>query len=105
MTAKRDVKWRRDSRLVATRRTIQHEYLRMLNDANFSFRPGDREPHGLQRRVMESVNQQFYGPTRMKTNSQQVSDLVRRVRENNYEGHHVNKITALQVKTVDCSMN
>ena len=85
MTAKRDIKWRRDSKLVATRRTIQHEYLRMLNEADFSFRSGDKEPYGLQRRVMESVNQQFYGPTRMNTNSQQVSDWVRRVRENNYE--------------------
>ena len=85
MTAKRDVKWRRASELAATRRTIQHEYLRMLNEADFSFRAGDKEPYGLQRKVMRSVNQQFYGPTRMKTNPQQVSDWVRRVRENNYE--------------------
>ena len=85
MTAKRDVKWRRASELAATRRTIQHEYLRMLNEADFSFRTGDKEPYGLQRKVMRSVNQQFYGPTRMKTNPQQVSDWVRRVRENNYE--------------------
>lgn len=34
---------------------------------------------------MKAVNEQGYGPTRMETNAQQVSDWVRRVRENNYE--------------------
>jgi hypothetical protein len=34
---------------------------------------------------MKAVNEQGYGPTRMKTNAQQVSDWVRRVRENKYE--------------------
>ena len=34
---------------------------------------------------MRSVNEQFYGPTRMKTNPQQVSNWVSRVRDNEYE--------------------
>ena len=75
--------------MVATRRTIQHEYLRLLNEAaakgEFHFRRGEREPYGIQADVRRAVNQQFYGPTRMKTNKQQVSDWVRRVRENDYE--------------------
>ena len=85
MASSRNVKWRKDSKLIATRRTIQHEYLRMLNESNFSFLPGAKEPHGLQRKVMRSVNEQFYGNTRMKTTPQQVSEWVRRVRENNYD--------------------
>ena len=75
--------------MVATRRTIQHEYLRLLNEAadknEFNFQRGEREPYGIQADVMRSVNQQFYGPTRMKTNKQQVSDWVRRVRDNDFE--------------------
>ena len=85
MASQRNVKWRRDSKQVATRRTIQHEYLRMLNEANFSFLPGAKEPYGIQRKVMRSVNEQFYGNSRMKTTPQQVSEWVRRVRENNYD--------------------
>ena len=85
MTSSRNVKWRRDSKLVATRRTIQHEFLRMLNESNFSFLPGAKEPYGIQRKVMRSVNEQFYGNTRMNTTPQQVSEWTRRVRENNYD--------------------
>ena len=77
------VKWRRASKLVTTRRTIQHEYLRLLNESEWQ--RGDPEPYGIQRKVMRSVNEQFYGPTRMKTNPQQVSNWVSRVRDNEYE--------------------
>ena len=57
----------------------------MLNESNFSFLPGAKEPYGIQRKVMRSVNEQFYGNTRMHTTPQQVSEWVRRVRENNYD--------------------
>ena len=85
MASSRNIRWRKDSKLVATRRTIQHEFLRMLNESNFSFLPGAKELHGIQRKVMRSVNEQFFGNTRMHTTPQQVSEWVRRVRENNYD--------------------
>ena len=83
----RAIKWNKAHKLITTRRTIQHEFLRQLNEAGFNFRRGTKEdePYGIQSRVMKAVNEQGYGPTRMKTNAQQVSDWVRRVRENKYE--------------------
>ena len=81
----REVKWKPASELEMTRRTIQHEFLRQLTEAGFSFRQGDRELFGLQSKVRQAVNQQGFGPTRFNTNAQQVSDWCRRVRENNYQ--------------------
>ena len=71
--------------MIVIRRTIQHEFLRLLAEADFSFETGDDEPRGIQRRVMEAVNKQYYGRQKLKTNPQQVSDWVKRVRENNYQ--------------------
>ena len=83
--APKPLHFKKTSKLVMTRRTIQHEFLRLLNEEGFDFRRDNNEPYGIQSRVMRAVNQQYYGPTRMKTNPQTVSDWVRRVRENNYK--------------------
>ena len=77
------VKWRQVGGMVAKRRTIQHTYIKLLDESEW--KRGDPEPYGIQRKVMESVNKQFYGPTRMKTTPQQVSNWVRRVRDNGYQ--------------------
>ena len=89
----------RTERLIATRKAIQYEFLRRLNkaraDGRFNFQPGEKEPRGIQRRVLQAVNQQFCGVTiekgklarrwiHMKTNKDQVSYWVRKVRENGY---------------------
>ena len=71
--------------MVMTRRTIQHEFLRLLNDEGFDFRRDNNEPYGIQSRVLRSVNAQYYGRTKMKTNRQTVSEWVGRVRDNNYQ--------------------
>ena len=77
--------WQLISKLVTTRRVIQHEYLKLLNEHDFSFQAGDKEPFGLQRKVLDAVNRQFFGTERLKTNKQQVSVWVAKVRENNYQ--------------------
>ena len=50
--------FKRESKMIVIRRTIQHEFLRLLVEAGFLFDPNDAEPRGLQRRVMEAVNKQ-----------------------------------------------
>ena len=55
-------------RMEATRRAIQHEYLRELGASGFSFKAGDPEPRGIQARVVQKVNQMWNGRTRLKTN-------------------------------------
>ena len=89
----------RYERLIATRRAIQHEFLRQLNkaraDGRFKFQPREKEPWGIQRRVIQAVNQQYCGVIiengslerrwiLMKTNKDQVSYWVRKLRENGY---------------------
>ncbi len=78
-------KFLRQSKLIVTRRAIQHEFLRLLVEADFSFNTDDAEPRGIQRRVMEAVNVQYYGRQKLKTNPQQVSEWVARVRQNEYQ--------------------
>ncbi len=55
------------ARMVATRRAIQGEYIRLLAQANFDFEMNDDEPVGLQKKVLEEVEKQGYGPTRLTT--------------------------------------
>ena len=62
------------SRLEATRRCIQHEFLRLLREEGFRFRRGEKEPRGIQQRIVRAVNQQKYGRQFLKTNHTQVSD-------------------------------
>ena len=83
--APKSLHFQKTTKMVMTRRTIQHEFLRLLNEEWFDFRRDNNEPYGIQSRVMNAVNQQYYGPTRMKTNPQTVSDWIRRVRENDYK--------------------
>lgn len=79
------------SRVEATRRCIQHEFLRLLREADFRFRRGEKEPRGIQARVVRTVNQQKYGRQFLKTNHAQVSDWVGRMRQNGY------KFTAVKI--------
>ena len=76
-------------RMEATRRAIQHEYLRELGESGFSFRAGEPEPRGIQARVVQKVNQMWNGRTRLKTNKSQVNDWVTRVRKNGYRATRV----------------
>ena len=77
--------FRQTSKVEITRRAIQHEYLRLLADANFSFNQEDREPWGLQGKVLKAVNKIRYGRDTLSTNRQQVSDWVSRARDNGYQ--------------------
>ena len=81
----RGLVFRLTSKAEITRRAIQHEYLRLLAESGFSFNQGDREPWGLQSKVMEAVNKIRYGRDKLNTNRQQVSDWVFRARENGYQ--------------------
>ena len=81
----KELVWNKTNRMVVIRRSIQHEYLRLLNEGGFGFGRNAKEPFGIQSKVVTAVNNQFYGPTRMRTNRQTVSDWTRRVRENAYE--------------------
>ena len=56
--ALKQMKVGRVPRMEMTRRLIQHEFLRLLTIEGFTFRDGDDEPHGIQRRVMEEVLKQ-----------------------------------------------
>ena len=78
-----DLRYRMVSRQVATRRIIQHEFLRLLKAEGFSFEVNDKEPRGIQLHVLEAVNAEYYGRTKLKTNRQTVSEWVGRVRHNN----------------------
>ena len=73
------------SRLEATRRAIQHEFLRLLKDAGFRFRKNEKEPRGVQAKVVESVNKIKHGRQYLKTNHVQVSNWAARVRQNKYQ--------------------
>ena len=75
---------RERAQVEATRRAIQHEFIRELGEAGFSFRANATEPRGIQARVMRSVNKMYNGRTRLKTNRNQVSNWVARVRNNKY---------------------
>ena len=84
------VRRRRDPRadqpkLEATRRAIQHEYIRLLSKANFSFELGAKEPRGLQARIVENVNEMRHGDGQLSTNQAQVYNWVKRVRDNNWQ--------------------
>ncbi len=68
------MKFEQVSKAEMTRRVIQHEFLRLLNEEGFSFEANTKEPHGIQRRVIEAVNRQRYDDSRLKTNKQQVSN-------------------------------
>ena len=62
-----------------------HEFLRLLKERNFTDGPDATEPRGIQKKVLEAVNNQYYGRTKLKTNRTTVCEWVRRVRENNYQ--------------------
>ena len=68
------MKFEQVSKAEMTRRVIQHEFLILLNEEGFSFEANIKEPHGIQRRVIEAVNRQRYDDSRLKTNKQQVSN-------------------------------
>ena len=73
-----------EHRLEATRRAIQHEYLRALSMANFSFEAAVKEPRGIQARVVEIVNKTRYKEGLLTTNQKQVSEWCKRCRMNNW---------------------
>ena len=70
---------------IATRQAIQIEYLRLLNEENFSFDPADKEPRGVQKAVRVNLNKMSYGGQRFKVTKQLVSDWAARCRNNKYE--------------------
>ena len=72
-------------RLQATRRAIQHEFLRLLKETGFRFRNGEKEPRGVQAKVVQSVNKIRHGRKYLKTNHVQVSNWAARVRQNKYQ--------------------
>ena len=72
-------------KLEATRRAIQHEYIRLLSKAGFSFEAGTKEPRGIQARVVENVNEMRHGDGKLMTGHAQVYRWVKRVRENNWQ--------------------
>ena len=80
----KDLRFRETSRLETTRRVIQHEFIKELTQAGFTFTQGEAEPRGIQGKVLRSVNEMYHGREKLKTNRQQVSDWVARVRKNNY---------------------
>ena len=80
----RDLRFRQTSRLETTRRSIQHEFIKELTDSGFTFTNNEVEPRGIQAKVLRSVNNMYHGRTKLKTNRQQVSDWVNRVRKNSY---------------------
>jgi len=57
----------------------------LLKERNFTDGPDATEPRGIQKEVLEAVNNQYYGRTKLKTNRTTVCEWVRRVRENNYQ--------------------
>lgn len=70
----RDLRFRETSRLETTRRAIQHEFIKELTQAGFTFTQGEAEPRGIQGKVLRSVNEMYHGREKLKTNRQQVSD-------------------------------
>ena len=71
--------------LEATRRAIQHEYLRLLSAADFSFEEGTKEPRGIQARVVENVNKMRNRNETLETHHVQVQRWVKRVRKNKWQ--------------------
>ena len=59
-------------KLEATRRAIQHEYIRLLSKAGFSFEAETKEPRGIQARVVENVNEMRHGDGKLMTGHAQV---------------------------------
>ena len=93
------LKTKETSRLETTRRAIQYEFLRELHQSGFSFTDNDTEPRRIQARVLQAVNKIYHGRTKLKTNRQQVSDWVARVRKNNY------RVTSVQQDYSNSSQN
>jgi hypothetical protein len=85
VTSKMNLKTTIASKMEATRRAIQHEYLRLLAQEGFTFTVDEKEPRGIQARVVKAVNQQRHGNGYLSTNHSQVSDWVGRVRQNGYQ--------------------
>ena len=85
VTSKKNLKAIIVSKLEATRRAIQHEFLRLLTQEGFTFTDNETEPRGLQARVVGTVNRQRHGDGYLQTNHSQVSDWVGRVRQNGYQ--------------------
>ena len=71
-------------KLEATRGAIQHEYIRLLSEAGFSFQVGDKEPRGVQAQVVKNVNKIRYGDETLITHHAQVRRWVERARNNNW---------------------
>ena len=95
----KDLRFRETSRLETTRRVIQHEFIKELTQAGFTFSQGEAEPRGIQGKVLRSVNEMYHGREKLKTNRQQVSDWVARVRKNNY------RVTSVQQDYSKSSQN
>ena len=95
----KDLRFRETSRLETTRRAIQHEFIKELTQAGFTFTQGEAEPRGIQAKVLRSVNEMYHGRQKLKTNRQQVSDWVARVRKNNY------RVTSVQQDYTKSSQN
>ena len=95
----KDLRFRETSRLETTRRAIQHEFIKELTQAGFTFTQGEAEPRGIQGKMLRSVNEMYHGRQKLKTNRQQVSDWVARVRKNNY------RVTSVQQDYTKSSQN
>ena len=95
----KDLRFRETSRLETTRRAIQHEFIKELTQAGFNFQQRSAEPRGIQGKILRSVNQMYHGREKLKTNRQQISDWVARVRKNNY------RVTSVQQDYSKSSQN
>ena len=67
-TNPKDLRFRETSRLETTRRAIQHEFIKELTQAGFTFSQGEPEPRGIQGKVLRSVNEMYHGRQKLKTN-------------------------------------
>ena len=66
----RDLKFRETNRLETTRRAIQHEFIKELTQAGFTFTQREAEPRGIQVKVLRSVNEMYHGREKLRTNRQ-----------------------------------
>ncbi len=78
-----------EGRRVATRRAIQDTFLMRLNQNNFTFKQGDKEPWGVQTEVLEAVNKMRYGDSMLTASRETVSRWCAKVRENDYKPSHL----------------
>ena len=95
----RDLRFREASRLETTRRAIQHEFIREMSQSGFTFTDNEIKPRGAQAKVLTVVNNMYHNRNKLKTNRQQVSDWVARVRNNNY------RVTSVQQDYSKSSQN